>query len=725
MNSHPHALQLLLATLALLVSPLCSAEQTNSKPNVVLILVDDYGYADISAEGNTQVQTPNIDRIANEGMRLTRFYQSAGACAPTRASLLTGRYYYETGVWGVHWGRDSLHRDENTLGNLMQSAGYKTGVFGKWHSGKSDAYFGWSRGFDTSVHTELYKYHRNRILTDRRIVTVTDPITDVVGDRAAAFIEANKDQPFFCYVPFQAMHEPFNCPEPIFEKYKQQGYSDHVAALYGMVEVLDNNVGKLLDELEEHGLSDNTLVLFMVDDGSSPGFLHTYQTRRMNAEEKAERRRGWARELRGTKANISEGGQISPFYARWPGVIEAGTSSDALSSIIDIYPTLADISNIPYPETQLPLRGFSLKSVLAGGKSLDEDRVLFDGTNLYLLERERSFKDGTPRIRQLSAHYRNWKYIREDNYIHGGTDEHFHKLYNLDTDPNETTDCFAEQAEIGNLLKAHTQTWLDSIIESGRGFEETVIPVGDWNETGTPIHLDATTRIVGPLERPGSGFEFTGWTEIGSALSFNVDVLETGTYRFELDHSESDSGAIFQITAGSASSDCQIGSGKQSYSDPVKLKAGAQQLTITLKDPGSSKDPLDRLKHLVVHCIPDSDTIDIPTGIGFTLSKAKKSKPIAKAVQTFECREFQRSSGNVPTVTVGKAQELTVAPSVDNPESLSRIDVWLGFEKIHSSTIPQTLSLPKLAEGHHTLTLEFISREGTHSTSRVEIDVEG
>ncbi|MDQ8180317.1 sulfatase-like hydrolase/transferase [Pelagicoccus sp. SDUM812005] len=710
-----------LPSFALAILALVSSLAASEKPNVLLILVDDYGYADISAEGNTQIATPNIDRIAHEGMRFSRFYQSAGACAPTRASLLTGRYYYETGVWGVHWGRDFLNRDEHTLGDLMHSAGYRTGVFGKWHSGKTDAYFGWSRGFDTSVHTELYQYHENRILADRRLVTVDRPITDVVGDRAAAFIASNADQPFFCYVPFQAVHESFNCPEPLFEKYKDLGYSNHVAALYGMIEVLDNNVGQLLDTIDSLGLTENTLVLFLVDDGSSPGFLNSYQTRRMNKAEQSERRQGWARELRGTKANIWEGGQISPFYARWPGVIEPGSSSDALSSIIDIYPTLADIAAIPYPESQLPLRGTSLKPSLLGKQNPKPDRILFDGTNLYLLERERSFKDGQPRIRQLSAHYKNWKYIREDQYIHGGKDAFTHKLYNLDTDPTESNNCFDAHPDIAGLLKTSTELWFTSILVSGRGFQETVFPVGNWNETATPINLDATTKIVGSLQRPGSGFHFTGWTQVGNALHFNIDVIEAGTYRFELDHSPDNAGSRFEIAAGDAVSTCQITSGTQSLSTPASLQAGLQTLRLTLTDPGNDEAPLEWLRLLVVHRIPNLDTPDIPREIGFTLSSSKNGQEIALGEQTFETREFLRSSDTIPTGQIKTGYPLEISPYAANPESVAQLKIWLGFDLIQTSRDLAPTTFDINTPGRHSLTLEFISETGSTSTSRIEL----
>ena len=246
--------------------------QNSEKPNVILFLIDDFGYGDISFEGNSQIKTPNIDRIARGGARFTRFYQSAGASAPTRASLLTGRYHLETGVWDVHDGRDFIRKDETTIADVLKKEGYATGAFGKWHSGKTYSYFSWSRGFDLGIHPVLYNFLDSRLIFNNKLVNTDGPVEDVLGNEVVKFIECNKNKPFFAYIPVQSVHEPFNCPSALFEKYKAKGHSDHVSRLYGMIELLDSNIGKVLDAVEKNGIEEETIIMFMSDDGPAPGF---------------------------------------------------------------------------------------------------------------------------------------------------------------------------------------------------------------------------------------------------------------------------------------------------------------------------------------------------------------------------------------------------------------------------------------------------------------------
>lgn len=696
----------------------------DGRPNVLLILVDDYGYGDISAEGNTQIHTPNIDRIADEGTRYTRFYQSAGACAPTRASLLTGRYFYETGVWGVHWGRDFIHRDEHTLGDLLQSAGYQTGVFGKWHSGKTNAYFGWNRGFDTSVHTRLYEYYDTRVLADNKLIHVDGPMTDVVGDRAKAFIEANRHQPFFCYVPFQAVHEPFNSPPELFEKYKSQGYTDHVARLYGMIETLDQNIGKLLDTLEEHGLAENTLVLFMVDDGASPGFDLNYQTRRMNDEEREQRRRAWGRRLKGTKANIGEGGQISPFYARWPGKIPAGRSVELLSGVIDIYPTLAEICNASLPDNQLPLRGRSIAPSLLGKPQDFSDRIYFDGTNLYLIERETAFVNGIPRIRHLSAHYKNFKYVREDRYLFDGTDRVVHRLYDLSADPSETRDISADNPAMTERLQLATEDWFQGQLATGRAFLEATYPVGSLEERGTAINLDATTETFGTVVRdPGPGFVFEGWDQAGDGLAYSIDVLESGSYQVELNYRLEDAptGAVFEVGILGSSSLVKIDNPSRSLSAPMTWPAGPARLSIKLKDIGNATEAIEWLDLVVVKRIPH-DEQGIPRNAGFTLTTSVGEQLLAN--RRDEAREFlAETEAPVHSVTAGAAYPISL--ELDNPQSIRSWRCYLGFEKAADSEDPsETLWIRPLKTGRQTLTVEWSDLQGHDNSARMELNLQ-
>lgn len=716
---------LLIACILATSSPFVTAANLPSNPNVVLILVDDYGYGDISFEGNTQVATPNIDRIAYEGTHFSRFYQSAGACAPTRAALLTGRDYYETGVWGVHWGRDFIRRDENTLGNLLQSAGYRTGVFGKWHSGKTDAYFGWNRGFNTSVHTELYQYFDARVLHNNRVVSVAGPMTDVVGDQAVRFIQENQHRPFFCYIPFQAVHEPFNCPAEVFKKYKKRGYSDHVARLYGMIEVLDDNVGKVLDVLDVLNLTEDTLVLFMVDDGASPGCDLSYSNRRMNEVERAERRRAWDDPVKGGKAWIAEGGQISPFYARWPGVIPVGREVDVLSGVLDIYPTLAELCGAEFPEGQLPLRGRSLAKILKGAEPADDwnERRYFDGTNLYLIERDRAFDEGVPHIRELSVHYQQFKYIRYDEKLRSNQDLIRDELYDLENDPMEQHDLSKEKPKLTAQLREETENWFQRILDSGRAFQEAVYPVGNWSERGTPINLDSATQILGSARRDGApGFRFTGWTEAGSGLEYNIEVLERGLYAVELNYQcdPEHLGAEFEVSTSSASAVGHLENPEKAVMGPLELEKGVQTLRVELKDLNGKTQAMEWLDFLVVHRIPETDC-SMPSQLGFEIRSVQDANHCIRAEFRNEAREFMRDTG-VDTFEVTAGELLTVDVYSDKLESVTSIDAYLGFDPVavgQPATEPFTVRAN--AVGRQTLNLVFHLKGGHTHSARVDL----
>lgn len=479
-----------------------SPRQAATPPNVVLFLIDDFGYGDISFEGNTQIRTPNMDRIAQNGAQFSRFYQGAGACAPTRASLLTGRYHLETGVWGVHAGRDFLLRDEVTLADVLSRAGYATGAFGKWHSGKTNAYFSWNRGFDTGVHPKLYQYFDTDVLYNNKLVHIDGPVTDVVGREVQRFIRTNQQQPFFCYVPFQSIHEPFNCPDDVFHRYKAQGYSDHVARLYGMIKVLDNNIGAILNTIDSLRLTENTVILFMSDDGPSPGVDLSYANRRMNEAEKEERSRAWGKVHRGSKAQIWEGGQITPFYIQWKGHIRPGKVYDELAGVIDIFPTVLDLCGLTWPADAQPVAGRSLWPLLQGQKVPGwEERMYFDNGNFYRIPREQ-IDFAYPQMHYLSVHYKNYKLVRTDPRLFGG-DALTYELFDLAKDSLETHNLWEEEPEMGQKLRRALDDWYAGILQRGRAFGQAVYEVGNWNEQHLFSAISSATGTPAPEGKAG------------------------------------------------------------------------------------------------------------------------------------------------------------------------------------------------------------------------------
>ena len=205
------------------------------KPNFILIQMDDLGWSDLGIHGNTMVDTPNIDKLGHESVRFNQFYVNP-CCAPSRASLLTGRHFLRTGVSHVHGGKDYLHLEEKTIGDAFKIGGYKTGMWGKWHSGHTDGYFPWERGFDTAYMAQLYKHHESNGQLNGKYVSHGAWADEVLIDRAIDFMKTHKGQPFFCYISSLTCHSPLDAPEVFVEKLKKKQLSDSLATLYAMIE---------------------------------------------------------------------------------------------------------------------------------------------------------------------------------------------------------------------------------------------------------------------------------------------------------------------------------------------------------------------------------------------------------------------------------------------------------------------------------------------------------
>ena len=696
----------------------CSPLGLNPKPNVVLILVDDYGYADISHEGNTQIQTPNIDRIAKAGIQFTRFYQSSAACAPTRASLLTGRYHLVTGVWGVHWGRDFLSLDEVTFADVMKSAGYTTGCFGKWHSGKTSGYHAWERGFDVAVETSLYNYNDTKTLYNNKLVNVEGPMTDVVGDLAVEFIRQNRDKPFLCYVPFQAIHEPYNAPQEVFEKYKSQGYADHVARLYGMIEVLDQNIGKILNALDEYKLQDNTMVLFMVDDGPSPGRDRTFRVRRMNESEKNQRENGWARKLRGGKATIWEGGSISPCYIRWPAKLRAGQKIGSISGVIDILPTLADLAGIDLNSNKLPIDGRSLLPLLMGDSVGWTDRVYYDNTNFYQIPWNR-INPELPEIRELSVHHQDFKYVKVNHKLYRGNDSISYHLFDLRGDPKESHSRHRDYPDKIDIYSHYVQQWFDEILQSGRAFTPAEYQIGNWNEPEAFINLDGFSHISMGLER--NGFSVKGWDRPGEAIGYDVNVLESGDYRVNLYYrpDPSSPSPIFKVFTQYDTVLCEQVEEGENQSLIMSLPQGRQRLYIQL-----ARGSIQQLNHLTVERIPLIRDQHVLRNVGFTLSDDAYSTH-SNFYQAHPVKMFRMMGGMPGAVFKLKPNgKLILEPFVDNPGECRKVRIFLDFMEIHASDQPTPLEMTAPANGRHSINVEFESLQGVKSIAHVDIIIE-
>lgn len=320
----------------------------SDRPNVVFVLTDDQGYCDLSCHGNPVVKTPHIDALYSSSVRLTD-YHVGPTCAPTRAGLLTGHYANSTGVWHTIGGRSLLRSNEISMADYFQRSGYVTGIFGKWHLGDNAPYRPQDRGFDTVVvhggggvgQTPDYwgnNYFDDSYWDGEKHARYEGYCTDVWFREALKFIERNRTKPFFCYIPTNAPHSP-HLVDPVYsDPYLPLTPDEERAKYFGMLANIDENVGGLRRRLAELGLAENTVFIFMTDNGSAGGVAvdeNQFVTCGFNAG------------MRGKKGSEYDGGHRVPFFLHWPaGGFSAGRDVDEVTANVDILPTLIDICGL-------------------------------------------------------------------------------------------------------------------------------------------------------------------------------------------------------------------------------------------------------------------------------------------------------------------------------------------------------------------------------------------
>ena len=347
------------------------------QPNIILIMTDDQGYGDLGATGNPYIHTPNIDRLAEESTHLTNFYVDP-VCAPTRSALLTGKFYIRTGIYDTFNGGAIMDTDEITVAEVLSANGYKTGISGKWHLGDNYPSRPSDQGF---MHSFVHKsggigqpgdidnfpqpdssYFDPVMYKNNVPVHTNGYCTDVITDGALEFLEQQGEDPFFLYVAYNAPHTPLQVPEKYLERYEdlELDLSPRAAnatkRVYAMVENVDENVGRILEYLEEKSMVENTVVIFLSDNGPTPA--------RYNAG------------LRATKSTVYEGGIKVPFFIRYPKLFEAGAKIPTTVAHIDVLPTLLDMCGL---STQVPdnIDGQTMLPILEGEDDFFANRPLY------------------------------------------------------------------------------------------------------------------------------------------------------------------------------------------------------------------------------------------------------------------------------------------------------------------------------------------------------------
>lgn len=412
-------------------------------PNILLILADDHGYGDISAHNGPSVQTPNIDRIAVGGTRFTQFYANSSVCSPSRASLMTGRYPDRVGVPGVirthaqnNWGY--LRQDAITLPSMLKQKDYRTALIGKWHLGLEDENHPCKRGFDHfhgflgDMMDDYYTHLRHQNNYMRKDFETIDPnghATDLFTDWSMDFIrsQAQSTDPFFLYLAYNAPHTPIQPPDDWVERVRERepDITPQRAKYVALVEHMDDGIGRVLDTLEETGQLSNTLVIYTSDNGGA------MQVGAHNGP------------LRGQKGEMYEGGIRVPTCAMWHEHLPEGEVSDQVALLMDFYPTLCDLADIPINHE---IEGRSILKTLQGEKQDLSERLLYwlrrEGGQQFLGQCQHAVRQGDIKL----LHNRPFQPL---------------ELYDLSSDPMETTDLSELNRdlyrEMGGLFQVETQ----------------------------------------------------------------------------------------------------------------------------------------------------------------------------------------------------------------------------------------------------------------------------
>lgn len=475
--------QLILFLAFILFVSTASFSQTKKQPNIILMMADDLGWGDTGFNGNTIIKTPQLDKMADEGMVLTHFYSIGPVCSPTRASFLTGRHYYRMGVWSANIGH--LPKEENTIAKMLKKEGYTTGHFGKWHLGtlsktisakgekrKPEVNFAppWERDYDESFVTEsavstwnpgighrAYNnpyYYNGVAVTDAEKENVMGDDSRVLMDRAIPFIQnaVADNKPFLAVIWFHAPHEEVIAGPDYLNMYEGHGEAAHY---YGCITAMDEQIGRLRSELMKLGIENNTSLFFCSDNGPEG----KVPTDRMKT-----RRAGSAGEFSGRKRDVLDGGVRVPALAIIPGITKAGSTCNVPMSVLDYLPTVANLTNTIYPADR-PMDGQDILPILQGQIEVHEKSIPFRYNNKSL----------GPNACLVKGKFKLIIVSKED--------ESLDMLYDLRTDIKEQNNVIEQHPEKAIQMRKEILEFLESAQKSHKGEDyqtEDFVPVDQW-----------------------------------------------------------------------------------------------------------------------------------------------------------------------------------------------------------------------------------------------------
>ena len=492
-----------------------------TKPNVIVFLTDDQGWGDLSLNGNTDLSTPNIDSLANDGASFEHFFVCP-VCSPTRAEFLTGRYHVRGGVYSTSAGGERLDLDEVTIADTFRSAGYTTGAFGKWHNGMQYPYHPNGRGFE-----EFYgfcsghwgDYFSPPLERNGKIVKGNGFCIDDFTDKAITFIEnsSKNKKPFFAYLPYNTPHSPMQVPDKWWDKFKNKKIKmrnrdprrediDHLRCALAMCENIDWNIGRVLKKINDLKIEKNTIVIFFHDNG--PNGVR------------------WNGGMKGRKGSTDEGGVRSPLLIRWPDKISKGIKINQITSVMDLLPTITDCANIPI-SSQKALDGRSLKPLLLGERNKWKERTLIN-------------------------YWRGKTSARNQNFRL----DHLGKLYDMTNDPGQLADISALRPKIRNQLLEEVSNWKKTVLpELGKDERSFVIGHPNYRWTQVPARDGVSHGAIKRSGRFPNCSYYENWKTTEDKITWNCEVGATGTYEVSIHYAlkKGDEGTVVQLSHNNAS----------------------------------------------------------------------------------------------------------------------------------------------------------------------------
>ena len=544
-----------------LIAPVVLHAEAPPPPNVILIMTDDQGFGDYGVMGNPVLDTPNLDHLAGQSASMSNFYVSP-VCSPTRASLMTGRYNYRTKVVDTFKGRSMMAPEEYTLAEALADAGYATGIFGKWHLGDAYPLRASDQGFQESfIHLggglaqpsepiENQRRYTNPILFhNNEPVETRGYCTDLFFEAATQFIDQSigAKRPFFAYIAPNAPHGPFHdVPEALYQKYLKKNLGsimlddavsrDDVARIFAMIENVDANIGRLMDQLERRGIARDTIVIFLNDNGpNSRRFVGLY---------------------RGKKSEVHDGGVRSPLWVRWPARLKPGATSDRVSAHYDIMPTILEATGATFPR-DVTLDGLSLLPLL------EEKPINWPDRDLYL----QSHRGDEPVPgHNMMVRNQRWKLLRSSGFgVEQPKSDVPFELYDVANDPGETLNVALEHPDIVEAMHQRYLAWFQDVSATRPdNFAPPRMRIG---------HAPNQQLILSSQDR----------RETPTGYEWHLQIDQAGTYAIELQWAAPSPATQIQFQADTQTLSASIDTGATGHEfDRITLSSGPLNLQMTV-----------------------------------------------------------------------------------------------------------------------------------------------